>query len=63
MSGTSTRRPLPVGAEVRRQLGRRRTRLILGFLLVLPLLSHANQRSSLDSKTFNPHMHLLRNSK
>lgn len=37
MSRTGSR-PLPLRAEVRRQLGRRRTRLILGFLLVLPLL-------------------------
>jgi ABC-2 type transport system permease protein len=34
----AVRRPLPLAAEVRRQLGRRRTRLILGFLLLLPLL-------------------------
>jgi len=33
-----TGRPLPLRAELRRQLGRRRTRLILGFLVVLPLL-------------------------
>ena len=38
MSSVRTGRPLPLRAELRRQLGRRRTRLILGFLLVLPLL-------------------------
>lgn len=30
--------PLPVRAEIRRQLGRRRTQVAFGFLLVLPLL-------------------------
>ena len=38
MSTTTTSRPLPLRAEVRRQLGRRRTRLSFGFLLLLPLL-------------------------
>lgn len=35
---TTPRRPLPLRAEVRRQLRRRRTRLSFGFLVVLPLL-------------------------
>jgi ABC-2 type transport system permease protein len=34
----AARRPLPLRAELRRQLGRRRTRLSFGFLLLLPLL-------------------------
>ena len=38
MSTTTASRPLPLRAEIRRQLGRRRTRLSFGFLLLLPLL-------------------------
>jgi len=34
----STPRPLPLRAEIGRQLGRRRTQLSFGFLLLLPLL-------------------------
>jgi ABC-2 type transport system permease protein len=35
---TTASRPLPVRAEVRRQLGRRRTKLAFGFLVALPLI-------------------------
>jgi ABC-2 type transport system permease protein len=34
----ATHRPLPLRAEIRRQVRRRRTRLAFGFLLLLPLL-------------------------
>lgn len=37
-SRTATGRPLPLRAEIRRQLVRRRTRISFGFLLLLPLL-------------------------